>query len=228
MDRSRLLRSPESGRLRALCLRIWEQGRQITLQQTSPEPMSDCPPSAPTATAARSPCLCLPSALRHPRRQPSPFPAPVREPPASAGTHVAAPPDPSAAPGRRSPRARPRAPTHGGSSEGSLRLASEESGGRTFCEGVASCDLVSRPCPATCAAGGVQAGRPGSTLGGGGTAAGRGQRPCAPGGAPCGAWSPLFRPPASGASRRAAGGTAGHLGRGLPSVSAHLSPQEGK
>lgn len=190
--------------------------------------MSDCPPSAPTATAARSPCLCLPSALRHPRRQPSPFPAPVREPLASAGTHVAAPPDPSAAPGRRSPRARPRAPTHGGGSEGSLRLASEESGGRTFCEGVASCDLVSRPCPATCAAGGVQAGRPGSTLGGGGTAAGRGQRPCAPGGAPGGAWSPLFRPPRLWGVQTRRGRDRGAPGPGTPQRKRASEPPRGQ
>lgn len=71
-------------------------------------------------------------------------------------------------------------PTHGGGSEGSRELASGESRRGTFFLRCCSYKFVSRPCPATCAAGGVQAGRPSSTLGGGGPAGSRGERPLSP------------------------------------------------
>lgn len=79
--------------------------------------------------------------------------------------------------------------------------------------------------------GGARAGQQGSTLGGGGTAEAEVRDPGAPAEghlSVAGTWTPLFRHPwPSGAGQRHSAGDRGDLGRGRPSLSAHLSHGEG-
>lgn len=158
----------------------------------SPPPRTDRdrPSDFPGVRLLLSPGRSLPARGTHarPRLQPSR----LRGPPTTAGTSVAVWSSPAAPPLQwpqhgASPRPAPppstsaaARPTHGGGSEGSRELASGESRRGTFFLRCCSYKFVSRPCPATCAAGGVQAGRPSSTLGGGGPAGSRGERPLSP------------------------------------------------
>ena len=139
---------------------------------------------------------------------------------------------PTAQPLRRAPRdpgparlpmvAAPRAPCD---------WRARSPGRRTFSLRRCFLRLGVQALPSTCVAGGARAGQQGPTLGGGGIAEAEVRDPGAPAGghlSVAGTWTPLFRAPwPSGAGQRHSAGDRGDLGRGRPSLSAHLSHGKG-
>lgn len=137
-----------------------QPGRRVPVPRPVPCARPRCPPSGSARRSASR------RQLRGPASQPGRTPeTPLAAPRSRSPCSPTTPPQPG----------HPRLPMVAAPRASSDRRA-RSPGGRDSCPLTAalpspltsgSYDLVSRPCPATCAAGGVQTGRPDSTLGAG-------------------------------------------------------------